>query len=80
MVVELSEDDVDKTVVDGDGTRLGTVSDVDHGTAHVTADDHIVEEMGTKLDAGSVGEGTYAVQNQHVAEVTDDEIILAEDL
>ncbi|USZ69174.1 PRC-barrel domain containing protein [Halorussus salilacus] len=79
MAVELTEGETDKAVVDGDGTRVGTVSEVDHGTAHVTADDHVVAEMKTKLDAGSVGEDTDAVQNHHVAEVTDDEIRLTED-
>lgn len=80
MTVALSEDEIDKTVVDSDGTSLGTVSDVNHGRAHVTADRHIVEEMETKLPEGGTDEGTYALDDDSIAEITDDEIILAEDL
>lgn len=80
MTVALSEDEIDKTVVDSDGTSLGTVSDVNHGRAHVTADQHIVEEMETKLPEGGIDEGTYALDDDSVAEITDDEIVLAEDL
>ncbi|WP_132057004.1 PRC-barrel domain-containing protein [Halorussus amylolyticus] len=43
--VALTENEVDKEVVDSDGTRLGTVSEVRHGRAHVTADRHVVEEF-----------------------------------
>lgn len=80
MTVALSEDEIDKTVVDSTGTRLGTVSDVNHGRAHVTADQHIVAEMDTKLPEGGIDEETYALDDDSIAEITDDEIILAEDV
>ncbi|NEU57692.1 PRC-barrel domain containing protein [Halorussus sp. MSC15.2] len=76
MTVALTEDEVDKRVVDRDGTEVGTVVDVQHGAAHVTADEETVEEMQTRLPQGSIDENTYAVHDESVAEITDEEIVL----
>ncbi|MFC4449152.1 PRC-barrel domain containing protein [Halorussus aquaticus] len=76
MTVALTEDEVDKRVVDRDGTEMGTVVDVHHGAAHVTADEETVEEMQTRLPQGSIDETTYAVHDESVAEITDEEIVL----
>jgi len=76
MTVALTEEDVDKTVVDVDGTDVGTVVDVHHGTARVSADEETVEEFQTRLPQGSIDERTYAVGDESVAEITDDEIVL----
>lgn len=79
MTVALTEEDVDKTVVDSDGTELGTVADVHHGTAHVSADPNTVERMQARLPEGGIDENTYAVGDDSVAEITEDRIVLAED-
>ncbi|WP_137283707.1 PRC-barrel domain containing protein [Halorussus salinisoli] len=76
MTVAITEEDVDKTVVDRDGTEMGTVVDVHHGAAHVSADDETVEEMQTRLPQGGIDEDTYAVHDESIAEITDDEIVL----
>lgn len=77
--VALTEDEVDKRVVDSDGTELGVVVDVHHGVAHVSADSDTVEEMKTRLPEGSIDEGTYALDDGSVTEITDDRIVLAVD-
>jgi sporulation protein YlmC with PRC-barrel domain len=79
MTIALTEDEVDKTVVDSDGTELGTVVDVHHGAAHVSADPSTVEEMKARLPQGSIEEDTYGLHDESVAEITDDRIVLKED-
>jgi anti-sigma28 factor (negative regulator of flagellin synthesis) len=76
MTVALTEDDVDKTVVDAAGEAVGTVVDVQHGAAHVSADEETVAELKTRLPQGSIDEGTYAVGDESVAEITDDRLVL----
>ncbi|WP_440010303.1 PRC-barrel domain containing protein [Halomicrococcus sp. SG-WS-1] len=79
MTVALSEEDEGKRVVDADGTEVGVVADVQHGTAHVEADEDRAEEMKTRFDAGEYGENTYALQDDDVASVDDDRLVLAAD-
>lgn len=76
MTVAITEEDVDKQVVDRDGTELGTVTEISHGAAYVSADEETVEEMQTRLPQGSTEENTYAVHDESIAEITDDEIVL----
>ncbi|UPV72959.1 PRC-barrel domain containing protein [Halorussus limi] len=76
MTVALTEDDVDKTVVDAEGEEVGTVVDVHHGAAHVSADEETVEEMQTRLPQGGIDERTYAVHDESVADITDDRLVL----
>ena len=74
--IAITEEDVDKTVVDREGEEVGTVVDVQHGAAHVSADAETVEEMQTKLPQGGINEDTYAVHDESVAEITEDRIVL----
>lgn len=76
MTDAITEDEVDKQVVDSNGADLGVVVDVHHGAAHVSADSGTVEEMKTRLPQGSIDEDTYAVHDESVAEVDDDRIVL----
>ncbi|WP_435180016.1 hypothetical protein [Halorussus sp. AFM4] len=76
MTVALTEEDVDKAVVDREGTRVGTVVDIHHGAAHVRADESTVEEMQTRLPQGGIDEETYAVGDESIADITDDRIVL----
>lgn len=80
MTDAISEDEVDKQVVDRNGTELGVVVDVNHGAAHVSADPDTVEELKTRLPQGSIHEDTYAVHDESVAEITEDRIVLDEEV
>jgi hypothetical protein len=76
MTVAITEEDVDKRVVDREGAELGIVVEIHHGTAHVSADEETVEEMQTRLPEGSIDEEMYAVHDESIADITDDEIVL----
>ena len=79
MTVALTEDETGKTVVDSEGTRLGTVAEVNHGRAQVSADESTVEKMRTELGSGGTESETYALDDESIAEITDDEVVLDED-
>ena len=74
--VAITEDEVNKTVVDSEGEEVGTVADVRHGAAHVAADEETVEEMQARLPQGEIDDDTYAIHDESVAEITDDRIVL----
>jgi len=76
MTVALSTDEEGKRVVDADGTEVGMIADVQHGTAHVEAPDDVVEELKTRFDAGQYGDDTYAIQDDDVADVDDERVVL----
>lgn len=76
MTVALSVDDEGKRVVDSDGTDVGTIADVQHGTAHVEASPDVVEDLKTQFDAGQYGENTYAIQDDDVARIDDDRVVV----
>ncbi|WP_458187498.1 PRC-barrel domain containing protein [Haladaptatus sp. NG-WS-4] len=76
MTSSLTKDEEGKRVVEADGTAVGIVENVRHGTAHVSADPTVVETMKTKLDAGGSDENTYALSEDAIARIEDDEIVL----
>ena len=79
MTVAITEEEVDKAVVDADGTEVGTVVKVRHGAAHVSADEETVEQMQTRLPEGGNDENTYAVGDESIADITDDRVVLREE-
>ena len=79
MAFALTDDDMGKRVVDAAGTRMGTVDTVRDGTAHVSADEQTVQMMQQALETGGTGEDRYALGEESIAEINDDEIVLAEE-
>ena len=79
--VQITDDDVGKTVVDAEGNEVGIVSAVRHGTAYVDPDPGITTKFKTKLgwDDHDGGED-YPLQESAVETVTDDQIRLRSDL
>lgn len=76
MGAEITTDDRAKHVIDGSGTEIGIVDDVDNGTAYVDPDPDIDDELKTKLGWGSDERSTYPLRNDAVDAITDDEIQL----
>lgn len=76
---DLTEDEVANVVVDGEGERIGVVTDVEDGTAYVDPDDDLAGPLKTKLDWGATTEDAYPLRNDAVGEVTDDEIRLRDE-
>jgi hypothetical protein len=78
--VQLTDDDVGKTVVDGDGDEVGIVSAVEHGTAYVDPDPGITTKLKTKLGWEETDDDAYPLQERAIETVTDDRIRLRSDL
>jgi hypothetical protein len=73
----MTEDDVGKRVVTGDGEEVGRVVGFGDGSAHVDPDPELVDTVGTTLGWGEQSnEDTYRLNDEQVDTVTDDEIRL----
>jgi hypothetical protein len=81
QTVQFNDDDVGKTVVDGNGADVGIITAVEHGTAYVDPDPGLTTNITAALGWEHIDEEDgYPLQEQAVATVTDDEIRLRSDL
>ncbi|WP_137286510.1 PRC-barrel domain containing protein [Halorussus salinisoli] len=78
-MAQFSESDEGKPVVMGD-EKVGMVSEVKGGTAHVDPDPGITDKIKATLDWGDHDEDTYPLQENRVDAITDDEVRLRSDL
>ncbi|MFC6824476.1 PRC-barrel domain containing protein [Halopelagius fulvigenes] len=78
MVVDVTDSEEGKDVVNERGDKIGIVSDVRHGTAYVEPDPGITDEIKAKLGWGDVDDDNYPLQEARIREITDDEIRLRE--
>ncbi|MFC6785947.1 PRC-barrel domain containing protein [Halobaculum halobium] len=72
----VTEDDEGKAVLDSGGRKIGMVTEVKSGTAYVNADPGLADSIRSKLGWGDADEGDYALENDRIDTVTDDEIRL----
>ncbi len=75
MMSEITDADEGKPVVHGED-KLGIVATVDHGTAHIEPDPGLTDKIKARLGWAETDEETYPLQEETVAEVTDDEVRL----
>jgi hypothetical protein len=81
QTTQFTDDDVGKTVVNGDGNDVGIVSAVRHGTAYVDPDPGITTKITAALGWENIDDDDgYPLQEEAVATVTEDEIRLRSDL
>jgi hypothetical protein len=81
QTVQFTDEDVGKSVVNGDGDEVGIISAVEHGTAYVDPDPGITTKITTALGWEDIDdEDGYPLQEEAVATVTDDEVRLASSL
>ena len=73
--IELTDDDVGKTVVDEQGTDIGVVSEVDAGRVYVNPEAGITDRIKAKLGWGKEDDA-YAVSAEQIDRVDDDEVVL----
>ncbi|WP_135366506.1 PRC-barrel domain containing protein [Halosimplex halophilum] len=73
----LSDDDQGKPVVDDNGEKVGVVSDVRGGTAHVDPDPGVTDKVKSRLGWSDADADDYPLADDEIATVTDDEIRLA---
>lgn len=71
----ITEADEGKSVVHED-TTVGIVATVEHGTAYVDPDPGITDRVKARLGWADIEEDTYPLQEQTIADVTDDEVRL----
>jgi hypothetical protein len=81
QTVQFNDDDVGKTVVNGNGSEIGIISAVEHGTAYVDPDPGITTKITAALGWDNIDdEDGYPLQEQAVQTVTDDQVRLRSDL
>lgn len=73
---ELTEDDEGKMVVNASDERIGMVSGVEHGRAHIDPDPGMTDQIKSKLGWDDVDQSDYAITQSEVESVSDDEIRL----
>ena len=81
QTVQFNDDDVGKTVVNGNGSEIGIISAIEHGTAYVDPDPGITTKITAALGWDNIDdEDGYPLQEQAVQTVTDDQVRLRSDL
>jgi hypothetical protein len=76
----VTDDDEGKAVVDAHGEKIGMVTEVRSGTAYVNADPGITDTIRSKLGWGDADQEDYALEENRIHTVTDDEIRLKDGL
>ncbi|SFR63219.1 hypothetical protein [Halogeometricum limi] len=76
MATTVTDDETGKSVVDSDGNKIGVVSAVEHGTAHVDPDPGLTDKLLAKLGWDSSDDEDYPLQEARIDVITDDEIRL----
>ncbi len=79
MAAMITENEEGKEVVHGTET-VGRVVEVEHGTAYIDPDPGLTGTIMSKLGWGDRDEDTYPLQEASIAEITDDQIRLREQM
>jgi len=72
----LNETDEGKKVIDSDGNEIGMISGFRGGMAYVDPDPGIAESVMSTLGWSDIDESDYALDQDDVETVTDDEVRL----
>ncbi len=72
----ITDDDEGKPVVGSEGQALGMVEEVRGDTAYINPEPGIVDRIKSKLGWGDADEDDYAIDEQHIEQITDDEVQL----
>lgn len=76
----ITDDDEGKQVVNAAGEKIGMVTGVKAGTAYVNPDPGIADSIRSKLGWGDVDKDDFALQEDRIDTITDDEIRLKSNL
>lgn len=74
--MHVTDDDEGKPVVDSSGEKIGMVTEVTSGTAHVNPDPGITDMIRSKLGWGDADQDDYRLDSNRIDTVTDDEVRL----
>lgn len=72
----VTDDDQGKVVVDSSGQDIGMITEVKSGTAYVNADPSLTDSIRSKLGWSDVDDDDYALEENRIDSVTDDEVRL----
>lgn len=72
----ITDDDEGKQVVDSSGRKIGMVTEVRSGTAHVNADPGLADKIRSKLGWNKADQDDYPLETDRIDSITDDEIRL----
>ena len=75
-LMDITENDEGKTVVNEAGETVGMVSKVEGHNVHVNPDPGLTDSIKSKLGWGDADEDTHAIDQSDIASVTDDEVQL----
>jgi len=75
----LTDDDEGKRVVNASGVKIGMVSAVEDGMAHVDPAPGITDTIRSKLGWGKADDADYVLESHRIDSVTDDEIRLTDE-
>lgn len=73
----LTGEDEGKTVVDANGEAVGIIEEVRGGTAYLDPEPGIVDRIKARLGWGDADEEDYALKEENIGRVTDDEVELS---
>lgn len=76
----VTEDDEGKQVVNFRGDKVGVVTGVENGSAHVDPDPGMTDQIRSKLGWNDPNQSDYKLQEDRIDQVTDDEIRLKDDI
>lgn len=76
MAIDVTDAEEGKTVVDAEGNAVGTVADVEGGTALVEPNPDLTDEVLSTLGLGNADADNMPVQSNDIESITDDEIQL----
>ncbi len=71
-----SADDQGKVIVDETGQEIGIASHVEGETVYVDPEAGLADRLKARLGWGNEGSDEYPVEPAHIAEITDDEIVI----
>jgi len=77
---QLTEEDEGKNVVNADGDQIGVISGFRGGQAYVDPDAGMTDKIMSALGWSDVEDDHYALDEDHVDHVTDDEVRLSSGL
>lgn len=76
----LTEQDEGKTVINADGEEVGIISGFRGGQAFVDPDPGITDKIMSKLGWQDTDDDDYALDSDHVEQISDDEVHLSDGL
>ncbi|NLV10284.1 hypothetical protein GOC74_10115 [Halomicrobium mukohataei] len=80
MPRDFMAEDRGKNVLTADGDMIGTIENIEGSNAHVTPSSSLDQSVRTKLGWTTEGEDVYELSHSAVAQISDEEVHLEQNL